>query len=192
MVFSQHCLICALWLTVGRDVWFNLSPYSPSFYFLKDTFLPLGSTTAFCLHLSYRLPFHCLGCFFLQACACMSLGTIPSTDTLSTHPGDLNSEASSDEPCSHDARLCLSGSAYALIIPSEQSCLLFLLQLEMHVCVSCVCLVCMCLCVESSHSSAHHIFSQFFSVRDPGRQGLGEEWVGSNWHTHGCTSLKLH
>lgn len=65
----------------------------------------------------------------------MSPGVIPSTDTLSAHPGDLNREASSGEPCSHDARLCLPGSACALIIPSERSCLLFL-QLEMHVCVS--------------------------------------------------------
>lgn len=191
MVFSQHRLICPLWLTVGSDVWLNLSPYSLSFHFLKDTFLPLGSTTAFCLCLSHRLPFHCLGCFFLQACACMSPGAIPSTDTLSTHPRDLNREASSDESCSHDARLCLPGSVCTLIIPSEQSCLFFFFFATGNACL-CVC-GCLCACVwvlEFSYSTAHHIFSQFFSVRDPGRQGLGEEWVGSNWHTHGCTSLK--
>lgn len=55
----------------------------------------------------------------------MSPGAIPSTDTLAAHPEDLNREASSGEPCSHDARLCLRGSARALIIQSEQSCLFF-------------------------------------------------------------------
>ncbi len=91
----------------------------------------------------------------------MSPGVIPSTDTLSAHPGDLNREASSGKPCSHDARLCLPVSSCALIIPSERSCLLFL-QLEMHVCVSvyafemCVC-VYVCVFVCPNHLTAQLI-----------------------------------
>lgn len=140
-----------------------------SFHFLKGAFL--CSSTALCLSV-----------FPLSSCSpCTSPGAIPSTDTLSAHHGDLNREASSGDPCSHDAGLCLAGCACALIIPSEKSCLLFLFFSALG--EVCLCAVDKCVFVSPDPLPAHHIFSQL-SLRERswagGRAGgdsLRVEWV---------------
>lgn len=130
---------------------------------ISELSFPLRYLPATLLHLQISVSVcPSVSSFNFLPSSCTSPGEIPSTDTLWAHPEDLNREASSGEPCSHDAGLCLPGSACSLIIPCEGSCLPFFPAL----CVS----MCGCVFLDPPCSSAHHIFSLssgfffFFSV----------------------------
>ena len=138
----------------------------------------ISSKTPSCLSVHLQFFF-----FFLSVSVCLSVFFSPprlflsskpvhvswsnSTDkTHASHPGDLNREASSVGPCSHDAKLCLRGSACALIIPSEQGCLLFFFFFFFFATEKCLCAflnmcVCVCVCVCTPESflqlSSSHI-----------------------------------
>lgn len=129
---------------------------SHSFNFLRHTFPPLGSSR--CLRLHLLFPAWALSC---STRVRVSWSNYINRRTLRSSWGFKYREVSSGEPCSHNARFCLPGSACVLITPIEQS--------SLHACNYARMFVCLCMplkCVdmrlpESSRSSAHHIFTQF-------------------------------
>lgn len=138
-------MVCPLRLTGGRGVRLDLIPFISSDTPSCRSVLPV------CLHLLFPS----------STRVHVSWSNYINRRTPRSSWGFKYREVSSDEPCSHNARFCLPGSACVLITPIAQSSLCPCNYTCVFVCL-CMPLKCVDMRLpESSRSSAHHIFTQF-------------------------------